>query len=206
MRLDVSEKALIIDDGGLTALLATLFAPDPGNIVLWTPPAQGAAVEETLAVARRRSESLGCESVESGGRADATTGRFVIARMLMQACEAALKARCSVVVWPANKGDHVDEMAALADRARLVGFLADLESGGGGPRLETPFLDMTDLQILMLAEDADAPMGEGWLTAAEISRWADAGKASAGLAEAGRGRGYGFAGLARRLRAGLGGA
>ncbi len=206
MRLDVSEKALIIDDGGLTALLATLLAPDPGKLVLWTPPLEGPAVEETLAIARRRSDALGCDSVHSGGRADPAGSGFGVARMLLGACDAAQKARCGVVVWPVNRGDRVDEMAGFADRARLVGFLADLESGGGGPRLETPFLDMTDVQVLMLAEDADAPMGEGWLTPAETARWEQAGRAVLSPSEAGRGRGYGFAGLARRLRAGLGGA
>lgn len=206
MRLDVSEKALIIDDGGLTPLLATLLAPDPGRLVLWTPPAEGVAVEETLAIVRRRSDALGCDSVVSGGRAENPAGRFGVARMLLCACEAALRERCGVVVWPASRGDNVDEMAGLADRARLIAFLADLESGGGGPRLETPFLDLTDAQVLMLAEDADAPMGEGWLAPSELARWTAAGKAAAVGAESGRGRGYGFAGLARRLRAGLGGA
>jgi len=203
--LDVSEKALIIDDGGLTSLLATLLAPDPGRLVLWTPPTEGARVEETFALVRRRGETLGCEATECGGRADAPNGRFSVVRMLLTACEAALKARCGVVVWPVNKGDRVDEMATLADRARLIGFLADLETGGGGPRLETPFLDMTDAQVLMLAEDADAPTGEGWLTNEESARWSEAAK-SPRSGEPSRGRGYGFAGLARRLRAGMGGA
>lgn len=205
MRLDASEKALIIDDGGLTALLATLLAPDPGRVVLWTPPMDGAKVEETFALVRRKGETLGCETAECGGRADNPGGRFHVARMLLSACEVALKARCGVVVWPANRGDRVDDMAAMADRARLVGFLADLETSGAGPRLETPFLDMTDAQVLMLAEDADAPSGEGWLTDEEAARWAEAAKAPRPV-ESARGRGYGFAGLARRLRAGLGGA
>lgn len=89
---------------------------------------------------------------------------------LLNACYAAVRLGCDRVVYPAHAcvGDSLDldRIAAIADRAVLVARLCSLDALSHhtpGIRIETPYADLTDLQLADLFLDADlSPQALWW--------------------------------------------
>jgi 7-cyano-7-deazaguanine synthase in queuosine biosynthesis len=92
--------------------------------------------------------------------------------MLAAACIQAAALGIERVVWPIHVGGHqegslnVDEMMDLCDRALLVSQLVSLDAprttGRMGVRIQTPYVDFTDAQMMDLALDMDAPLAACW--------------------------------------------
>jgi hypothetical protein len=102
------------------------------------------------------------EAISSGARDTA---------MLLSAAIEAASLGLSRVVWPIHAGAareiSVDALADICDRALLVGQLVGLDvmradAGGGSIRIETPYADLTDAQLMDLALDMDAPLSAAW--------------------------------------------
>lgn len=89
---------------------------------------------------------------------------------LINACYAAVQLGCDRVVYPAHAcvGDamDLDRVAAVADRAVLAARLCSLDALAHhtpGIRIETPYADLTDLQLADLFLDADlTPQALWW--------------------------------------------
>lgn len=104
---------------------------------------------------------------------------------LLNACYAAVRLGCDRVVYPASActGESIDldRMAAIADRAVLVARLCSLDSLAHhtpGIRIETPYVDLTDLQLADLLLDAElSPQALWWWggssepARASLARW-----------------------------------
>lgn len=92
---------------------------------------------------------------------------------LINACYAAVRLGCDRVVYPAHAcmGDaggslDLDRIAAIADRAVLAARLCSLDALSHhtpGIRIDTPYVDLTDLQLADLFLDADlSPQALWW--------------------------------------------
>lgn len=168
------EPALVIDDGGLAALVACMICPDPQAVLVWVPPLAGTQAPRRLRAVRRHADLLDLRDViEAPPLPDVArqprSGPAFLAepRLLLAAAAEALSARCARLVWPVHCGESLDDMALAADRARLINHLVDLEAGEGAPlTVETPLLDLTDAQLAELALDLDAPL--------DACRWCEA--------------------------------
>jgi hypothetical protein len=125
----------------------------------------------------RQAELLGLEMIEGPGLLAAANGLATGVGSaglretleLTAACDAAARAGCDVVTWPAHAatGDalDLDRIAAIADRAVLVSRLVAIDSaahGVPGIRVETPFADFTDRQIADLAAELELPTAACW--------------------------------------------
>ena len=86
--------------------------------------------------------------------------------LLLSACSLAIGRALSRVVWPIHLG-HSDthRLADVLDRANVVSHLAAIDlprvAESGGPasiRIEVPFADVSDAQLLDLGVELDAPL------------------------------------------------
>ncbi|MCW5766118.1 MAG: 7-cyano-7-deazaguanine synthase [Phycisphaeraceae bacterium] len=103
-----------------------------------------------------------------------TAAGLAESRLLLDACEEAVRQGLTRIIWPVQLGpgrlgqsadpDRVRAIARAADRALLASRLAALDApaSAAGLRIETPWLDLTDDQIADLAADADAPVSAAW--------------------------------------------
>jgi hypothetical protein len=180
----MSERRLIISDGGLPALVACAIAAEeaaltPGAdapIVLPVPPAGGREVQDEAL--RRQCERLRLSLLPAVQPALASSDAEGETRDLLAATYGAARAGAAVVLWPVTawKGDAIDmdRLAQIADRALLVGRLVALDAGAHGVpsiRVETPLLDLADDQVADLAADLGVPLETVW--------WWDGGDAEA---------------------------
>lgn len=90
--------------------------------------------------------------------------------MLLNACLEAASRSIPRVIWPVHAGGgggegaagDLDALAAISDRALLIAQLMLVDSGHSrrhALRIETPYMDFTDAQMVDLALDMDAPLG-----------------------------------------------
>lgn len=144
-----------------------------------------AAAGARLAAARRQAElchaselvvsetGAGMDVVEgAGGAVDG--GGVVCTHLLLAAAAEAARRGIPRVIWPVHLGGAADRgavdlhaVADACDRALLVGQLMQIDLRGGREvRIETPYVDFTDLQMAELALDLDVPrpvgMGAAW--------------------------------------------
>ncbi len=86
--------------------------------------------------------------------------------LLLSACLLAIGRGLSRVVWPVQLGcDNSQAVIDAMDRANVISHLAAIDlprvPGPGGPasiRIESPFADFSDAQLLDLAVDLGAPL------------------------------------------------
>ena len=158
---------LIIMDGSLAGAVACAMECERGHtIVAWLPPPRsGLRAPDLGAVDAARAERLVREQAElhavgeliisapDGARADPSM-------LLLDAARAAGARAAARVVWPVARGDSVDAMYRVTERADLATRLARLDAedraeSGPGVRIETPFVDLTHDQLLDLARDLE---------------------------------------------------
>lgn len=165
--------------------------PAASTSVLWIPDDDRPQRDRRTAAVGRQAElchlpaPLDRSSIAfTPGRAGTTAGslsedlithtRTTI--MLASACLQAAAWGLSRVVWPIHIGGtssteiDLDELTDVCDRALLVSQLVSLDLprataravGRMGVRITTPFVDLTDAQMMDLALDMDVPLGACW--------------------------------------------
>jgi len=159
-----SDRAiLIISDGGPASLAAGLLCEDAASSMLWVPPGLPSPRALRLDAVRRQADLLGFP-VPAEAAQQSLEPPLATPRMLLDAAAEAGRRGCSRVVWPAHHGDDLDAMALAADQAALVTHLTRLEPGPAhaAASIHTPFLDLTDNQLIDLARDLDLPADACW--------------------------------------------
>jgi hypothetical protein len=89
---------------------------------------------------------------------------------LFSAAVEAISLGMSRVIWPIHAGAardvDIDALADVCDRALLVGQLVGLDAprsaDSAALRIETPYADLTDAQVMDLALDMDVPLHAAW--------------------------------------------
>ncbi|MCA9311576.1 MAG: hypothetical protein KDA21_10250 [Phycisphaerales bacterium] len=150
------EPVLVINDGSLPGLLASLMAGDTGAVTAWVP------LGGDVAAARRQAEALGYADIIDSDDTGETSA------VLLAACREAASRGLSRVIWPVFYGSDLDAIQESVERAALVSRLAALDRLGGGlvgveghlsPEVEYPFADLGILELAELAVDLDVPEG-----------------------------------------------
>lgn len=197
-----TERTLLIADGGLPSLVAGAMCADPEHLTLWLPQSGAFTPEGPIGVVHRRavedqSELLGAgelvictlpalpvtdlaETAKDGGMAARLFG-LGTTRILLEACEEAVRRHCWRVIWPVVGGGSVTEMFAAAEQADLITRLVRLGGmAGAGPkdgpdlRIELPLVDLTTDQVADLALDLDVPVESCWWAREEAGEMAPA--------------------------------
>lgn len=175
---------MIIVDGGIGSLVACyaegvlragVGADRPENQpVGWVPAAtvtdaaptsRGRAIQRTAELCRLRE--VASEVADAGTEQGPAGLRTSV--MLVRAASFAAERGISRVVWPVHAGGEETEprdlrvIADACDRALLAGELASLDGGGDvGVKIEVPYADFSDDQLVDLASDMGIPLGVAW--------------------------------------------
>ncbi|MEM1167259.1 MAG: hypothetical protein AAGI30_13330 [Planctomycetota bacterium] len=174
---------MIIHDGGLGALVATLMTIDRSDdvrVIAWAPASGSSLVTPgapawagRVAVLQQQAavldlaevvepEPLPTSSSDRGAPAWPRSGNVDAARDLLRAIADAEARGCERVIWPIVCGDDLDATYAASELARLVSRIAELDQRRGGPWLDLPLADLTTARLADLAHDLDAPRTETW--------------------------------------------
>lgn len=163
--------ALVINDGSLAALVASMMEREQSRVVAWVP-APGSALSQddpararSAELVREQAALLGYAQVrvvdgEPLGESDDSGVESTL--LLVSALADAARLGCERVVWPVVCGADLELMQRAAERATLVSRLAWLDEGafgGVGGVVTTPLVDLTHAQVEEMACDLDAPEG-----------------------------------------------
>lgn len=173
---------LVINDGSLGALVASMMERERGDVIAWVPPAGSGLSEDdpgsgrSAELVREQADLLGYVQVRVvDGEPAGATGAAVADEhaglettlLLVSAVADAARLGCERVVWPVVCGADLERMQRASERAMLVSRLAWLDEGelpgvvasGGGFEVTTPLVDLTHGQVEEMACDLDAPEG-----------------------------------------------
>lgn len=165
----INAPALVIDDGGVAALVVCCVAAEPTRVTPFAAPPGGASAGNRIDASKRRAGLLGLAEtvVREGTGSELSEDPFAeTTAILLDAGRLAGRLGLTTIVWPVHLGIDLDAMERELARARLVERLVCLDAPGGaaatGLRIETPLLDLTHEQIASLARDLDAPLDAAW--------------------------------------------
>ena len=148
-------------------LAAVVAGRGSGGPMIWAVPGLSPQAESATC---RQAELSGFElaAKQAGVRADGCrglggSGGVADSALLLSACEIAVACGLGRVVWPVHLGPDAGDLAVDAyDRANVVSHLSaiDLPRHGGAVtiRVEAPFVELSDIELLDLAIDLDAPV------------------------------------------------
>jgi len=125
------EPILIINDGSLAALVASLLAPDLSRIIAWLPPSgsslRGVGADEAsqLSLVTQQADLMGYERVISPPALPRPVGERWIeqTQSLLAAVASACESGCTRVIWPVVAGDRMAEMLEFSERGSLLNRL-----------------------------------------------------------------------------------
>ncbi|HRP61808.1 MAG TPA: 7-cyano-7-deazaguanine synthase [Phycisphaerales bacterium] len=163
---------LVIDRGDLSSLALLAIQPDAAGVVLWHAPEHDAAQPMRLSMVRRHAELFSASRLivlEHAIVLPAPDRRELFeANMLIQAANAAVSLGCSRVLWPRQMGNGADHRA-IADALERTATISLLTASSGASNtlnraigIDLPLIDVNDVQLVDLAEDAGAPMTAWW--------------------------------------------
>lgn len=182
----VAGRSLVLCDGDLPSYYAAWAAREraigdgpsgPAGMPLLAPFSVGRTGSGRLAdpmehAVTLQGRALGLTSIASIGSHTAPEDLpgHGEALALVNACYAAVRLGCDRVVYAAHacvgESLDLDRIAAIADRAILAARLCSLDALAHhtpGIRVETPYADLTDLQLADLFLDADlSPQALWW--------------------------------------------
>lgn len=147
---DTARSVLVLDDGGVPALVSALLVDDPSAVhvrfVGRSPRAK--------AISKLRSERLAFAGWYDAGPSNSAT------ELLLAALREARRIAAEQVVWPEFASDDLDRLSLAISRVRLVDDLAALDCPPDAqpPHVETPLIDLDARRICDLAVDLDAPL------------------------------------------------
>lgn len=160
---------------------ATLPSSRSVGPLLWRPAGLPEAAHAGVAELAERCHA---SAIVDGGVAWGTTG-LAASALLLAAGEEAVARGIERVIWPVQFAGELTDDARLTrvtealDRSLLAGRLLSVDAPSPGLVIETPLVELTDVQLLDLAGDTDAPLscaawqvtaGQG-ASSGEADRW-----------------------------------
>ena len=159
---------LLIDSGDMPSLVAATIDSRPQQLRVYHPRGSGPAAAHREAMAAEHAALLGTGDLIVDLQVPdvpATQGPEVEgmreACLLTRAVLAAVQHECDRVVWPKAVGPEAGPVGRAVQRATMVAELADLDAltpTADRIVIDLPLIDLTDTQLVDLAEDAGAPM------------------------------------------------
>lgn len=174
--MDWNARVIVIVDGELPS--ATACAAAAEAVAAFGAP-EDAARPERQPIAfipagldpRRRA---GAEHQAGNCRMRVVSGKYAAESLsgthesfvLLEAIEVARAEGCRQVLWPVQLGgEPVDHVAAKVDKSLLLSRISacDLpDHAEAGVRIETPYADLTDVQMALLARDLGVSVRQCW--------------------------------------------
>ena len=165
---------LLIDFGDLPSLVAATIDPRPQRLRIYHPRMTAASATWREAIAVEHATLLGTGDPvldphpvsDPAGPLDGAAHQDEIeglrdAGVLVRAAHVAVHLGVRRIVWPKVVGPHAGRVGRTVQRATMVAALADLDARVPISEqivIDVPLVDLTDEQLVDLAEDAGAPM------------------------------------------------
>lgn len=168
----MAESTLIIDTADLPSLTAVALQGDADAFVLWHPHVPGETAERRQQMAQRHAEVFGAARLIITDLKTAPVPGpdappwWVESAVLLHAMAVAERLQCPRIIWPRQIGDDFERLAPVIDRATLISGLQPGERGQEAAIIELPLLDLTEAQVVELADDAGADLSLHWPCAA----------------------------------------
>lgn len=167
----MDECVLLIDDGGLAALTLAAIQPTGTRFLVLEPDGPHPARPRRAAMVQRHLEHIDLIAHEilppPPAQITGPAYRLLDAYTLILAAGAARTHGLSRILCPFHVGHDVE---AIGEVIRQVDALTDLlgqsasdpESSGDELIVDVPLVDLTDEEIIKLADDADLPLELFW--------------------------------------------
>lgn len=162
---------LLIDDGDLPSLVATALRPDRGRVILLHMGDGDAGAKRRAAAVRDHGAAFGVRRVVMeqpctlGPTKSPPPAGVHQAHVLLHAAAVAGRVDCSRIVWAHQIGPDASLVGETVQRANMVAELAQLGADSPWPAglvIDLPVIDLTDTQMVDLAEDTGAPISCFW--------------------------------------------
>ncbi len=164
--------ALLIDSGDLPSLVAATIESRPQELVIYHPRGSDAPAAHREAMAAEHAAVLGTgrlivdpqpppDAIPTAAIQGPEVQGLREACLLTRAAQAAVQLHCCRLVWPKAVGPEAGPVGLAVQRASMVADLADLDARTTAAErvvIDLPLVDLTDTQLVDLAEDAGAPM------------------------------------------------
>lgn len=160
-----SPRTLLIDDGSLAGLAAVALSERPEHAILWHPVSEAPGASRREEMAREHASIFKVEAfVEARVMGCPGEGMNIAdAAMILAAAQAAHERQCRRIVWPLHVGEEFEGLSRAYEMVlmlcQMIDFaLCDGEHDPFESTLETPFLDLTDSNLVEVASKSHAPL------------------------------------------------
>ncbi len=164
---------LLIDDGGLAALALAAIQPTGARFVVIEPNGTHPARSRRSAMVQRHLDRLDLVAHEilppPPAQIAAPAYRLLDAYTLLLAAGAARTHGVSRILCPFHVGHDVEaigevvrQIDALMDLIRDGGSNEENNSAEGDLLIDVPLVDLTEADVIKLADDCDAPLDAFW--------------------------------------------
>lgn len=163
-----SPATLLIDQGDLPSLALLGLHVESARPVLFSMEGADRSEPARRAMIDRHAAFLSGAPIHIGSpptlveRGDPLSPGLREAHVLMQAVLVATQLGCLRVISPFTAGRDHQAVAAAFERAGGIQQLVERDGERRAPLLEMPLVDLTDTQILELADDLRLPLAHFW--------------------------------------------
>jgi hypothetical protein len=159
---------MLIDRGDLPSLVALGMESLPRGLVLWHPVEVWGPHEPRRLMVERHAEVFSAlellvtDVTETGLAVGHDGGGVRQGLMLLSALALAQELGCAKLIWPVQGGHDPERVGRLVTLSQLAGEMAELEQVGGSVALSLPVVDLSDEQLVDLADDLGVPQQDFW--------------------------------------------
>lgn len=159
-------QTLIIDLADLPSLAVVATQPAGERFVLWHPGGADESAARRRSLVQRHAEAFSAVDVLLGERDASCTAQapewFAQSELLLRALAAAEQCRSSRIIWPHQVGPSFDVVGPVVERAATLAAIPGMADHGEPIPVELPMLDLTDEQVVELADDSGASLRAFW--------------------------------------------
>jgi hypothetical protein len=161
---------LLIDDGRLPALAAAVSQGESARARLWHLEEQGPSARRLRLCVERHAElfdaqaPLICPAWPGEAESSGSGNALIDASLLIRAAMMAANCGCRRILWPVQVGPDPDRVGRVVEIVASVTEIAELDACKefGSISIDVPLVDLSDRQVVDLADDCGAPLEAFW--------------------------------------------
>jgi len=159
-------QTLIIDLADLPSLTAIAIQPEGQTLVLWHPGCTDASAARRVELVQRHGDVFSAADVvlsePSAFRSAGMPQWFVHSELLLQALAVAERMGCARIIWPHQVGPAFEQIGPVVERVATLASLPGMAEGREPVPIDLPLVDLTDEQVVELADDSGASLRAFW--------------------------------------------